>query len=739
MKNFLRQSLSLALFFILIICGSNNSFAQRYWNTAAKFNYNDNSYIAVAPGSELSHLSGSFTVEFWYNWEVYGTIFEKDGFSIELYPVSNGKVVAFVNTEGFLRLSTKTSTAMDRFKWYHLACTFDSVSGTIAFYINGNLDTSATVGNKGPIPSNDTLFIGGHGPNYYGYFGGMLDDFRISNQAINPYEIIYDYRHPYVGYLYTANPNFPAHFILSCCFDDQYTGPFDNLHFFDGENNFFAYNVQAVDLGQHPSQTIITNSSLNTPYGTGYVAMPSNADIELSGPMTIEAWIYPQNATSTEEYIVDKKGGWNDPGYAIYYSLDGNNVPKIRFKNDGTGIYSNSAVPLNKWTYVAATIAQDNTVNIYINGRLDVTGALPFASANTDSLYIGNILNGTSANNFNGFIDAVRISNYAKTQAEIQKNMFNIIDISNKPQAPNSTVGIDFEYYDFPSTGNGYYYNFVGNSSYSNEYYDNSPVAPVSPMLGNNYPGFPDKFTIKSSDRRIPQFNTAGYMEEDSLDISNTGKIADVKMFLALEHADLHDLQIYLFNPGGDSAMVWNQNYGQLYCNSITTVFDDNSTDTLIDGKYIDFGPSIKPYSPINQVFAGKNSQGTWRLKIVDLNNGSTGYLYGWGLQVTTATGIKDKKLSPNKFELAQNYPNPFNPSTKIKYSIPNVGTSRDLSVRLIIYDLLGRKVKTLVNREQRPGNYEVTFDGSKLSSGIYFYKLQAGSFIRTKKMILLK
>jgi hypothetical protein len=101
----------------------------------------------------------------------------------------------------------------------------------------------------------------------------------------------------------------------------------------------------------------------------------------------------------------------------------------------------------------------------------------------------------------------------------------------------------------------------------------------------------------------------------------------------------------------------------------------------------------------------------------------------------------------PDKFQLHQNYPNPFNPSTAIKYSIPNiVGTSHDLSlqsVTLKIYDILGREVTTLVNKEQKPGNYEVKFDpsadGLKLSSGIYYYKITAGSFAKTMKMILLK
>jgi streptogramin lyase len=88
----------------------------------------------------------------------------------------------------------------------------------------------------------------------------------------------------------------------------------------------------------------------------------------------------------------------------------------------------------------------------------------------------------------------------------------------------------------------------------------------------------------------------------------------------------------------------------------------------------------------------------------------------------------------PDKFELSQNYPNPFNPSTKIKYQI---ATSNPVSLK--IYDVLGNEVATLVNELQSTGNYEVTFDASTLPSGIYIYKLQAGSFIETKKMILLK
>jgi hypothetical protein len=87
-----------------------------------------------------------------------------------------------------------------------------------------------------------------------------------------------------------------------------------------------------------------------------------------------------------------------------------------------------------------------------------------------------------------------------------------------------------------------------------------------------------------------------------------------------------------------------------------------------------------------------------------------------------------------NDFQLAQNYPNPFNPSTKIKYSIP-----RSSFVTLKVFDMLGREVFTLVNEYKPANNYEIEFNASRLPSGIYFYRIQAGSFVETKKLVLLK
>ena len=88
----------------------------------------------------------------------------------------------------------------------------------------------------------------------------------------------------------------------------------------------------------------------------------------------------------------------------------------------------------------------------------------------------------------------------------------------------------------------------------------------------------------------------------------------------------------------------------------------------------------------------------------------------------------------PVSYMIHQNYPNPFNPKTNIKFNIARLG-----NVKIVIYDVMGREIQILVNEKLQPGTYHVTFDGSNLAGGIYFYKFTAGEFASTKKMIMIK
>jgi len=93
----------------------------------------------------------------------------------------------------------------------------------------------------------------------------------------------------------------------------------------------------------------------------------------------------------------------------------------------------------------------------------------------------------------------------------------------------------------------------------------------------------------------------------------------------------------------------------------------------------------------------------------------------------------------PTKYELFQNYPNPFNPETKIRFDIPENFKFKISNLKLVVYDILGKEVVMLVNETLQPGTYEVTFDGSNLPSGIYFYRIVAGDFTAVKRMVLIK
>jgi len=104
-------------------------------------------------------------------------------------------------------------------------------------------------------------------------------------------------------------------------------------------------------------------------------------------------------------------------------------------------------------------------------------------------------------------------------------------------------------------------------------------------------------------------------------------------------------------------------------------------------------------------------------------------------INVQDATSLENNEsIKPEEIYLGQNYPNPFNPSTTINYRIRN-----KTNVKLAVFDIRGNVVKTLVSQIQNPGKYSVTFDASRLASGIYIYKLKSGFFEKSRRMIFLR
>jgi hypothetical protein len=106
---------------------------------------------------------------------------------------------------------------------------------------------------------------------------------------------------------------------------------------------------------------------------------------------------------------------------------------------------------------------------------------------------------------------------------------------------------------------------------------------------------------------------------------------------------------------------------------------------------------------------------------------------YSEAILPMASTGV-EPPAAPADFALYQNYPNPFNPTTGLRYQVAGVS-----EVELVVYDLLGKEVAVLVNERKSPGTYETRFDGSGLSSGVYIYRLVAGKYVETRRMVLVK
>lgn len=146
---------------------------------------------------------------------------------------------------------------------------------------------------------------------------------------------------------------------------------------------------------------------------------------------------------------------------------------------------------------------------------------------------------------------------------------------------------------------------------------------------------------------------------------------------------------------------------GQFYVQLLVDTVDAGDGDYMMSGVYSDNTPP--------EGDAPKN----YKTKIFFENS---------SISLTSGNQI------PKEYSLSQNYPNPFNPTTKINFALTKQGF-----VTLKIYDITGREIKTLVNEVKQAGYYSVDFNGSPLSSGVYFYRIQSGDFVQTKRMLMIK
>jgi fibronectin-binding autotransporter adhesin len=203
---------------------------------------------------------------------------------------------------------------------------------------------------------------------------------------------------------------------------------------------------------------------------------------------------------------------------------------------------------------------------------------------------------------------------------------------------------------------------------------------------------------------------------------------------LKLMNTDIHVPNLYTITPDSNRLSI---NAMPFSTDSIKRI--QIGLKTAIDG-WVTFKTSDLKYIPAGEfMYLADNVAGIYQtLKLnspyrVFLKAGQYETRFSLVFSKTIINSVSINSL-PTEFSLFQNYPNPFNPSTTIKYSIPQTSF-----VSITIYDILGKEVSKLVNEEKQSGSYEVQFNGSKFSSGVYFYRMNAGKYDAVKKLVLLK
>ncbi len=233
-------------------------------------------------------------------------------------------------------------------------------------------------------------------------------------------------------------------------------------------------------------------------------------------------------------------------------------------------------------------------------------------------------------------------------------------------------------------------------------------------------------------------FGASPVTVSDSIFMPEGLTISDVNVFAAITHTYANDISISIRNPSGSTTRILYPGASSNSGMHMITIFDDQADSTIGGTLPAPWSPRVKPTNALSN-FNSQNAGGWWLLTITDIFPGSDdGTLIGWGIQFNnqTITGSVNPGITgvPNRFMLYQNYPNPFNPVTTVKYDI-----AKDVKVKITMYDLLGREVSVPVNEFKKAGSYSLNFNGSGLASGVYFYKIEAGSFVESKKMMLVK
>lgn len=729
--------------FIFIIFISSQTFSQYYYNQFGAFD-GTNDYLSTPSHQELN-LDTAFTIEGWilikdttgFNKTILSNVDPDNKTGIALLvkgsaanPGTAGMLQLNLNGVGNI-VSQPSGTRLSLNVWTHFAVTFKNAGGnnsdTIRFYLNGAQVLSLNRLIEPIANSNDSLRIGNcYIPGNYSHgLNGYLDDIKIYKTRRLQALISNDRGVPvsFEGITNINQLSNSRYAVLTASWTFNGSGN-DRV----GNQNNLRSNNGAIFINYsfNPSSYRNQSNYYIRCNGSGWLSAPDsvNSSYDMDTACTLEAWVYLDSSVASNQIIISKGNN-----YKLGITGSPNNNPYLSLNSGSKVITSISSLRLKQWYHLAATYkSTSGKAELFINGQLNISNTFTPANITTtnDSLLIGK---STTGEFLFGKVDEVRINRFVKSVSLIQKYLHTSLDNLN-----GSSIQPVFNCYGFEGSTLDYISQSKPLIPRGDAFFE--WVNAVNTAAGSSEA--PLIRTSLSDSGYIASFINSGSFAvrnnatvRDSININMTNGSFRIKVAVLLAHTYMDDVDVSLRAPNGTTVNLSLDNGGSL--NDMITVFTDVADSSLTDINP-PFSMRIKPQSPLS-AFTGINPSGYWRLTVVDDNaaNVDSGRVYRWGISFDLPTNITSN-LFPAQFKLNQNYPNPFNPVSKINYEI-----AKSSYVRLKVYDALGREVVVLVNQTQHAGSYEVDFDGSNHSSGIYFYTLEAEDFSDTKRMILLK
>ncbi|MBI4547485.1 MAG: SBBP repeat-containing protein [Ignavibacteriae bacterium] len=410
-------------------------------------------------------------------------------------------------------------------------------------------------------------------------------------------------------------------------------------------------------------------------------------------------------------------GPWNDYDFASALAVDGSGNVYVTGQSYGSGTYIDYAtikyapngdtlwvrrynIPGNSWDYASA-LAVDGSGNVYVTGSSGIYPNLDYATikyaANGDTLWV---------RTYDGPGNAQDRANALAVDASGN------VHVTGSSRADSFTVLQDYDYATIKYAPNGdtlwvRRYGPADESVAIALAVDNSGNAYVTGSSGGSATGV-DYATIKYAPNGdtlwVRRYNRDHFDQASALALDDSGNVyvTGSSSFGCTRDCDYVYATIK-YSPNGDS--LWVTSYDEPGNDFAYALAVDGSGNVYVTGVSGVFGP-----------FATSGDYATFKY-----------------VQIPVSV-VKTNDYLPERFCLEQNHPNPFNPSTVISFQLP-VSSFATLKV----YNVLGQEVATLVNAEMKPGSHEVTWDATGLPSGVYFYRLQAGSFAETRKLVLLR